>query len=969
MKMKKILLLIIAVLACGQLHAASTIDPTQPRQSTPSNPSPLSSSVVRNNFLAAYNDVNNILGKFASTTAPSAPIPMQDWVDTTGSPIYKFMFWNQTTTTWVQWGTLNINTGIFSTVATSSSFAATQPITVGFSGGVATFGINLDSNFAVSGGNLALASVANGHLIANCSGGAAESGNCAWSTFADQAIGSSNGMLPYRIGGSWSNISTGVSGATIPLNNTANVFSATQSIITNTSALPATDTGTMLTLGNVDGTPTRLEMTSGGSTAFFTGRTSLGTIAVPLTLTIGSHIVSFNAHGYDGTSWGTTPNGSFRIFADGTWTSSSHPTRTCEATTAASSLTMIDQWCVYATGGATLGSPTGGDQGAGKINAIGLYVNGSAVLAAGITALSGDGTATGPGSAALTLATVNTNVGSFGSATQTPQITVNGKGLITAAANVTVTPAIGSITGLGTGVGAALAVALNTSGGLASSNNAALSGTITGNFTMSGNVTHSGQLIATGTSAPSSAAGNTVVMGTISAPSLANNGQAFLYNTAVNGAVVQGQGSTFATALANNGGAIALGVSVSTVDMIAFGKLAAASLSTSGTIGGSLCRTSGGDFIYASGVNCFTSGAATSLAPGTTTISPSNPGYALTNAAGVVSNNQLYSTAGGFINKFRNATFDVGQRGNSITVSVTGSYALDGWKVLFTGSANVQASQQPGNMANNGGTFNDLLLSGAASNTGIKVAQRIESFVAAPFSIGQSVTISFKYLQTTGSPVTPKVSTCFASATDNFTTCTADLASTSITSCADSTWCTEAYTFTPSANAVNGYEVTLDCGAAILAGKLCVFGAPDIRLTPGVTTGVNSNPPLPELRPVQTELAFCQRYYFRRNSTSTTDHLSVIQGVSASAAFGHVLDLPVQMRTAGTVGISSFTHLSAYTAAGSATAITAAGSNLTSDGYSVYSTALTAGPAWAAGQASALIFNTASGWIDVSSEL
>lgn len=53
---------------------------------------------------------------------------------------------------------------------------------------------------------------------------------------------------------------------------------------------------------------------------------------------------------------------------------------------------------------------------------------------------------------ALTLSTVNSNVGSFGSATQSPSITVNAKGLVTAASATTITPAVGSITGLGTGV-------------------------------------------------------------------------------------------------------------------------------------------------------------------------------------------------------------------------------------------------------------------------------------------------------------------------------------------------------------------------------------------------------------------------------------------------------------------------------------------------------------------------------------
>lgn len=78
--------------------------------------------------------------------------------------------------------------------------------------------------------------------------------------------------------------------------------------------------------------------------------------------------------------------------------------------------------------------------------------------------LTGDVTGSGTGSFATTLATVNSNVGSFGTATQVPQITVNAKGLITAASNVTITPAVGSITGLGTGVATALGVNVGSAG-------------------------------------------------------------------------------------------------------------------------------------------------------------------------------------------------------------------------------------------------------------------------------------------------------------------------------------------------------------------------------------------------------------------------------------------------------------------------------------------------------------------------
>ena len=76
--------------------------------------------------------------------------------------------------------------------------------------------------------------------------------------------------------------------------------------------------------------------------------------------------------------------------------------------------------------------------------------------------LSSDATVASTG--ALTLATVNSNVGSYGSATQSAAVTVNAKGLVTAVSTSTITPAVGSITGLGTGVATALAVAVGSAG-------------------------------------------------------------------------------------------------------------------------------------------------------------------------------------------------------------------------------------------------------------------------------------------------------------------------------------------------------------------------------------------------------------------------------------------------------------------------------------------------------------------------
>ena len=72
----------------------------------------------------------------------------------------------------------------------------------------------------------------------------------------------------------------------------------------------------------------------------------------------------------------------------------------------------------------------------------------SGLSASAITQLHGDATAMGPGNAALTLATVNSNVGSFGSASNSVSFTVNAKGLVTAASASAIQIAESQVTGL-----------------------------------------------------------------------------------------------------------------------------------------------------------------------------------------------------------------------------------------------------------------------------------------------------------------------------------------------------------------------------------------------------------------------------------------------------------------------------------------------------------------------------------------
>lgn len=71
-----------------------------------------------------------------------------------------------------------------------------------------------------------------------------------------------------------------------------------------------------------------------------------------------------------------------------------------------------------------------------------------------------------------TLVTSGITAATYGSATQVPQITFDAKGRGTSASNVTVTPAISSVTGLGTGVGTAASINQGSAGALMTNSNA-----------------------------------------------------------------------------------------------------------------------------------------------------------------------------------------------------------------------------------------------------------------------------------------------------------------------------------------------------------------------------------------------------------------------------------------------------------------------------------------------------------------
>ena len=362
-------------------HAGSTVNPTLPAQNAPLNSAP-----VRNNFLAAYTDINNLLGQFAGPTAPVNPTNLQSWADTTATPVYVFKYWNARTSTWVPYGQLNINTGVFTPYMPAGSFAATSPLTVTNTGSLVTYGLSLGGNFAATGGALHLANTPAANLICNATGSSAEPSACSWTSFADAAISNVNNAVPTRSGGVWGSILIGTSGHKLPTLDGAGVWSAAQTINLNLSAIPGTlIAGTVLNLSDVDGNATRGVVNSYGSAARWSTFRRDGTAASPVAVGSGADLGGFSSFGYDGTANADNSiAGYLRFFTAEGWTSTAHGSRACLATVALGTTSVVDGLCQHPSAGVTIGSPTGGDQGTGTLNLAGLlYANGTAPTGTG----------------------------------------------------------------------------------------------------------------------------------------------------------------------------------------------------------------------------------------------------------------------------------------------------------------------------------------------------------------------------------------------------------------------------------------------------------------------------------------------------------------------------------------------------------------------------------------------------------
>lgn len=250
-------------------------------------------------------------------------------------------------------------------------------------------------------------------------------------------------------------------------------------------------------------------------------------------------------------------------------------------------------------------------------------------------------------------------------------------------------------------------------------------------------------------------------------------------------------------------------------------------------------------------------------------------------------NSAINLSFGGYVNKFRNGTFDVAQRGTSgSTSSSSGVYTLDGWILGSDGTRTIPWTQTYEDL----GSFysNNLVLQGASSTTATFIKQRIESTIAAPLA-NNTVTVQWLIYNATAAILTPTLTISHATLKDNWGATVVDIPAVSLQSIAVGVSGIVSYTYSAPQNSALGIEARLDFGAALnSATNFIHISNADIRVIPSVTIiGLNNNPPSPELRPISVSTEECARYY--NNSFPTGTAPAAAAGVTGSFEFSQTL--------------------------------------------------------------------------------
>lgn len=207
-----------------------------------------------------------------------------------------------------------------------------------------------------------------------------------------------------------------------------------------------------------------------------------------------------------------------------------------------------------------------------------------------------------------------------------------------------------------------------------------------------------------------------------------------------------------------------------------------------------------------------------------------------------------------FRNKIINGDMRIDQRnaGNVYTnTNGTANYgSCDRW-LSFSQGSNITVQRVSGNSFGQPFPYAAIRLTGAANNTNANINQRIEAANCYDLA-GQTVTISFRVVSNT------TLTNCYiggytATTTDTWNSTEVSYAPGTRTFTSTTTPATITHTFTMP-NILNGYEPIIGVNG-LLAGQTIDITNVQLEVGPTATPF--------EYRPIGTELALCQRYYFR----------------------------------------------------------------------------------------------------------
>jgi hypothetical protein len=245
-------------------------------------------------------------------------------------------------------------------------------------------------------------------------------------------------------------------------------------------------------------------------------------------------------------------------------------------------------------------------------------------------------------------------------------------------------------------------------------------------------------------------------------------------------------------------------------------------------------------------------------------------------ANGAVTPTQLDTQAQytGFKNRLINGNMSIWQRGTSFTlVSGATQYVADRWYANTTGGTGVVArTGSVGSYA--------MQMTGASGVTVAFIGQKIESYNSADLA-GQTVTVTATISSSTLTSLAWY--TRFPTAQDNYASVTA-IANGTLTITSTPTQYT--FSFSAPSGVTNGLELYFLTGA-FTSGTLTIT---NVQLEKGSTATSF------DYRPYGTELALCQRYYFKLIAIGGTDLFQNGYCVSTTSA-RTVTNFPVSMRT------------------------------------------------------------------------